>query len=189
MRDLAKAENAVADSIKAREALVAGLEQLLETNRKKLGEEEVQRGELRARKATIETRMREVEAAIMSGLAEGSNGTSTPTAAGISAKPYERPDVEALTPPPVESFTPTGSPTLQPAQIALPPDDAGAPASAPVVVPGADLLSSLAHARPAGDGGVYKKRKMSRSAVEDEFAAFEGDGGMGGMEETLGDLI
>ncbi|OAG02728.1 DUF618-domain-containing protein [Paraphaeosphaeria sporulosa] len=227
VRDLAKAENAVADSIKARQALVSGLEKLLETNRTKLAEEATHVSEIKVRKATIETRMREVEAAIMSGLAETSNGASAPlpSFAQVSSS-HERPDVEALTPPPVESFTPVGSPTLQATQTPLPdvPDDvfpkmpahpveqpmAAAPAgtttnaianSEPATAigavnttPGADLLHSLAHARPSEENGVYgqatyKKRKMSRSAAEDEFAAFEGDAAMNGIDSTLGDLI
>jgi regulator of Ty1 transposition protein 103 len=47
-------------------------------------------------------------------------------------------------------------------------------------------------------GGVYgqeayqqahKKRKMSRSNAEDEFAAFQGDGDMEGIDDNLGALI
>ncbi|KAF9736890.1 hypothetical protein PMIN06_004359 [Paraphaeosphaeria minitans] len=225
VRDLAKVENAVADSIKARQALVSGLEKLLETNRTKLAEEATHVSEIKARKATIETRMREVEAAIMSGLAETSNGSSAPLTSFAPSSSHERPDVEALTPPPLESFTPVGSPTLQATQTPLPdvPDDvfpimpahpveqpmAAAPVgtnpanSEPVTtvgavntIPGADLLHSLAHARPSEENGMgvyepatYKKRKMSRSAAEDEFAAFEGDAAMNGIDSTLGDLI
>lgn len=222
VRDLAKAENAVADSIKARQALVSGLEKLLETNRTKLAEDANHVSEIKARKATIETRMREVEAAIMSGLAETNNGSSAPLS-GFAQSSHERPDVEALTPPPVESFTPVGSPTLLAQQTPRPdvPDDvfpempahpveastATAPAGTNVAnsepataigavnfIPGADLLHSLANARPAEENGVYgqatyKKRKMSRSAAEDEFAAFEGDTAMNGIDSTLGDLI
>ncbi|KAJ4356787.1 uncharacterized protein N0V89_004823 [Didymosphaeria variabile] len=215
VKKLASAENAVADSIKARQALVSGLEKLLETTRNKLGDDEAQMADLKTRKAAIENRTREVEAAIMSGLAETSNGGGA-----HSAQPtHERPEVEGLTPPPVESFTPVGSPSLQaqpnvpddvfPEMPAHPVEPPMAPApsgtdvantepataiGAPNTLPGADLLHSLAHARPADENGVYgqatfKKRKMSRSAAEDEFAAFEGDTAMNGIDSTLGDLI
>lgn len=222
VKKLASAENAVADSIKARQALVSGLEKLLETNRNKLGEEEAQVADLRTRKAAIESRTREVEAAILNGLTTAeTNKISSAPLPGVSQSSHERPEVEGLTPPPVESFTPVGSPTLQPQELPHVPDDvfpempanpveptmAPAPAGtdpansepataigAPNTVPGADLLHSLAHARPAEENGVYgqatyKKRKMSRSAAEDEFAAFEGDTAMNGIDSTLGDLI
>jgi regulator of Ty1 transposition protein 103 len=35
----------------------------------------------------------------------------------------------------------------------------------------------------------YKKRKMSRSAAEDEFAPFAGDADMAGIDDNLGGLI
>jgi regulator of Ty1 transposition protein 103 len=60
-----------------------------------------------------------------------------------------------------------------------------------------DLLKSLQHARPGQEGGVYgqgayeqaaKKRKMSRGG-EDEWAAFQGDGDMDGIDGQLQELI
>ncbi|KAF1973824.1 DUF618-domain-containing protein [Bimuria novae-zelandiae CBS 107.79] len=222
VKKLALAENAVADSIKARQALVSGLEKLLETNRTKLSEEEAQITDLQTRKAAIENRKSQVEAAILQGLsAIETNKISTAPLPGVTQPSHERPDVEALTPPPMESFTPVGSPTLAAQQAPDVPDDvfpepvanpvvpAAVPApvgtnvanqepataiGAPNTIPGADLLHSLAHARPAGENGVYgqqtyKKRKMSRSTAEDELAVFEGDTAMNSIDSTLGDLI
>ena len=221
VKKLALAENAVADSIKARQALVSGLEALLVTTRSQLTDSTNQLADLATRKSAIETRKSEVEAAILQGLSAAETNK-------ISAAPLpglERPSVEELTPPPMESFTPVGSPVMATAQGpgALPdvPDDVlpepvanplepvavPAPAGedvaaqtpetaigAPNAIPGADLLHSLAHARPAGENGVYgpnafKKRKMSRSTAEDEFAVFEGDTAMNSIDSTLGDLV
>jgi regulator of Ty1 transposition protein 103 len=68
VKKLAVAEGAVAESIKARQALVAGLEKLLDTNRAKLYQEEAQAVDLRTRKDAIESRKRKVEEAILKGL-------------------------------------------------------------------------------------------------------------------------
>lgn len=223
VKKLALAENAVADSIKARQALVSGLEALLATTRNQLNDDNAQLADLATRKSAIETRKSEVEAAILQGLSAAETNK-------ISAAPLpglERPSVEELTPPPMESFTPVGSPTLAAAQgpgavpapdvpddvfpepVANPVEPTAVPApvgedvaaqtpetaiGAPNAIPGADLLHSLAHARPAGENGVYgpgayKKRKMSRSTAEDEFAVFEGDTAMNSIDSTLGDLV
>lgn len=219
VKKLALAENAVADSIKARTALVSGLEALLQTTRSKLAADEAQLTDLASRKLAIETRKSEVEAAILQGLSAAETNK-------ISAAPLpslsERPRIEELTPPPMESFTPVGSPTLPATNLPSVPDDVLPEAvSHPVepvavappanedpstqtpetrigevnTVPGADLLNALAKAQgKAGENGVYgaqtfKKRKMSRSAAEDEFAVFEGDAAMNSIDSTLGDLV
>lgn len=214
VKKLAVAESAVADGIKARRDLIAGLEKLLETNRTKLEQDETQLADLTTRKDAIESRKREVEDAILKGLsAAETNRISAAPLPGLAQAPHERPDVEELTPPPVESFTPVGSPAreppdvfegptahpVEPTAIPAPPGASAisAPATtigAPNTILGADLLQSLTHARPddqngAYGQGAYKKRKMSRSAAEDEFAAFAGDDDMNGIDSNLGDLI
>lgn len=231
VKKLAVAEGAVAESIKARQALVAGLEKLLETNRAKLEQDESQVLDLKTRKDAIESRKREVEAAILKGLsaAETNKISAAPLpVATTSPIAQERPQVEELTPPPMESFTPVGSPQQAATSLHEPVPDIGddvmpQPTSHPVepqtapapgnhtmqsefatamgepnrLVP-EDLLRSLQHVRPAVEAGVYgqnaypntyKKRKMSRSAAEDEFAAFAGDGEMAGIDDNLGELI
>lgn len=227
VKKLATAEGAVAESIKARQALILGLENLLETNRAKLNSEQAQLTDLTTRKQAIESRKQEVEDAILRGLSAadthaissaplpGVIGGKRPSAQDV--KPPERPDIEELTPPPMESFTPVGSPRpdfpavpddvlAQPAAhpvepIAVPaPSDASA-FSAPVTAvgegPGADLLNRLTRAQEVDSNAnghhAYsssaKKRKTSRSAAEDEFAAFAGDGDIDGIDANLGNLI
>lgn len=230
VKKLAVAEGAVAESIKAREALVAGLEKLLETNRNKLEHEAAQMVDLKTRKDAIESRKRKVEEAILKGLSAAETNkisAAAPLPAATTAPvSQERPQVEELTPPPMESFTPVGSPQQAPAQMPDQVPDIGddvmpepvanpiEPKSAPApdghsTEPAyattmgepnhhvADLLKSLQHPL-IESGGVYgqeayqqahKKRKMSRSNAEDEFAAFAGDGDMEGIDDNLGALI
>jgi len=193
-KKLALAEGAVAESIKARKALIMGLEQLLETNKTKLEQEEAQATDLKTRKDAIESRKRAVEEAILKGLSAAEQNkistaplpvaTTSPVAATFPTG-QGRPEVEELTPPPMESFTPTGSPQQKPHPMADPvpemrdgvmpepaaqpvvPETAPAPAhhttqpdfATTVGDPNqhiaADLLKSLQHARPGAEGGVY----------------------------------
>jgi regulator of Ty1 transposition protein 103 len=237
-KKLALAEAAVAESIKARSALIDGLQQLLNANYSKLEQEEAQAADLKTRRDAIESRKRAVEEAILKGLSAAEQNristaplpvaTTSPIAATFSAA-QERPQVEELTPPPMESFTPVGSPQLaaaapqteqvpdigddvMPEPVAHPvvPETAPAPAQSstqpefattmgdPNQHVAADLLKSLQHARPGQEGGVYgqnayqnayKKRKMSRSGGEDDFAAFAGDREMAGIDDNFAELI
>lgn len=229
VRKLGEAEVAVAESIKQREALVAGLVKLLETNRAKLEHEKAQAVDFRTRKDAIESRKRKVEEAILKGLSAAETNeisASAPLpAATTSPTTQERPQIEELTPPPMESFTPVGSPQQAPVQAADPVPDIGDdvmphPVANPIepqtaLAPSghstepayataigetnapADLLKSLQHPRldQGGEYGQntyqqqYKKRKMSRSNAEDEFAAFEGDRDMESMDDNLAELI
>ncbi|KAF2085518.1 DUF618 domain protein, partial [Saccharata proteae CBS 121410] len=68
LKNLASAEGAVAESIKARRELISGLEKLLETNRSALAADESAHYELGTRRAGIEAKKREVEDGIMRGL-------------------------------------------------------------------------------------------------------------------------
>ncbi|KAF2646471.1 DUF618-domain-containing protein [Massarina eburnea CBS 473.64] len=213
LKKLAQAESAVSDSIKARKELLTGLERLLETNKVKLGQEEAQLADLTTRKIAIDSRKKEVEDAIIRGLsAADTNAISAAPLPGLAQASHERPQIEELTPPPMESFTPINSPRpavldvpddvpahpLNPATVPTPPVAVPAPTVAMGQIPGADLLRSLtqAHARQEESNGTYapgpssaKKRKMSRSAAEDEFAVFDKDDDMKGIESNLGDLI
>lgn len=122
------------DSLKARRALVDGLEKLLSTNKSAIEKEEVSWKEFGARKSAIEQKKREVEDGIMRGLSGGGDGTTgagagmsplSPmrggagdprmngaTAAGSPGAEPDRPDVEELTPPPEEApATTTGTTT------------------------------------------------------------------------------
>ena len=227
VKKLAVAEGAVAESIKARQALIAGLESLLANNKSKLEQDQGQATDLKTRRDAIESRKRQVEDAILQGLSAIETNRISAAPLPITASAQDRPQIEELTPPPMESFTPTGSPHQAAAQPAEPVPDIGddvmpEPVSKPVIPETApapdhhstqpgfataigeavnniphDLLKSLQHARPGHEGGVYgqhayesqqKKRKMSNQ-VEDEYAAFAGDGDMEGIDNSLGSLI
>ncbi|KAF2803279.1 DUF618-domain-containing protein [Mytilinidion resinicola] len=168
---LANAETAVATSIEARKKLISSLEAMLDAHRGTLAREELQKTELGIRRTAIETRKRDVEDAIMRGLSAAETATRiTPIPSRTSSITLDadppRPEAEELTPPPVESFTPTGSPShvplpdvpddvfaepldipIEPTAVPAPhPPHAAhfsAPATGIVAPPGADLLSSL----------------------------------------------
>ncbi|KAL6716824.1 hypothetical protein ACLMJK_004736 [Lecanora helva] len=121
VKNLANAEGAVAESIKARRNLIEGLEKLMKNNTTALAAEEAQKESLTSRKNAMETKKREVEDGIMRGLsadstpaAQGSPLAGSKTAASPSensaALEPERPHVEELTPPPPEPLTPNKSP-------------------------------------------------------------------------------
>ncbi|PVH73622.1 DUF618-domain-containing protein [Cadophora sp. DSE1049] len=110
LKTLANAEGAVAESIKARQLLIEGLEKILDTNRSVLASEEAQLSEISTRRTEIDNKKRDVEESIMRGFSnsnpatpvgDGSPGTQhsplTPGQSG-SVEP-DRPEVEALTPP------------------------------------------------------------------------------------------
>ncbi|KAF2725258.1 DUF618-domain-containing protein [Polychaeton citri CBS 116435] len=119
-RTLATAQTAVDASMKARRELLAGLENLIESNRAKLAAEEQQAQDLQIQRDGVETKKKEVEDAIMRGLSaptspsiataggdfSNPNGSNEQDANG-SAEPAG-PEPESFTPPPpdVEAFTP-----------------------------------------------------------------------------------
>lgn len=203
LKNLASAEGAVAESIKARRALLEGLEKLVETNKASLAAEETQHSTLVSRKSAIEAKKREVEDGIMRGLsAENSpitpitdprmNGRPSGSPLATESLEPDRPDVEELTPPPPEAITPTESPSKRadPAETA-PVQQQSYPPPQPVlhqppIYPahqaGSDLLSSLnstpvRHFAGNPGGGAVKKRK-----IDDESAMF------GTGEDALADL-
>ena len=208
LKSLASAEGAVSESIKARRALVEGLERILETNRTALTAEESQHSELVTRKASAEAKKREVEDGIMRGLSADSspstiqadnnafdhhaNGRGTPLES-VKSEPG-RPDIEELTPPPVESLTPPHPSTQPPFQTPFVSQMPQFTSHAPPVVPqaGSDLLSSLSmppvrhYAGSLGSaGGVAKKRKL-----EDEIDGFgAGEDAMADLDDDVAELL
>ncbi|KAI9723300.1 MAG: hypothetical protein M1812_001183 [Candelaria pacifica] len=216
---LANAEGAVTESIKARTALVDTLEKMLRSNRENLVREEAQLTEVTGRKATIEAKKREVEDSIMRGLS-GDFGNGSPavdatpeqhlesTRESASADP-DRPHIEELTPPPVETLTPTGTPPPQPIEPTIttttgadviheqPPNHTEpAPVAPPPLVPagaGSDLLSSLSmpfgrpHAgSPNTNGSGAKKRKIDQ---REEFAGFGSGDAMDGLDDDVAEML
>jgi len=213
LKSLANAEGAVSESIKARRQLVAGLQKLLETNRTALTSEESQQKELESKKATVETKKREVEDGIMRGLSadaaspttlNGPPGQETPNNGqqAPSVEP-ERPQVEELTPPPVESLTPVGSPgkgtedeattawtvhnqeSSQTDDVPIPRSTTPDPTQA-----GFDLLSSLsmpsAYSYTADEtSGPSNKRRR----VDTDDGGFQGGDAMADLDDDVAELL
>jgi regulator of Ty1 transposition protein 103 len=119
MKSLAMAESSVAESVKARKALILELENILEINRTSLAKDETTLEVIQTRISATEIKRREVEDSIRrtaNAESEGmynNNGERsenfTPTNNDMN-----RPEYEALTPPPVEALTPIGSPNPHP---------------------------------------------------------------------------
>lgn len=118
LKSLASAEGAVVESIKARRALIDGLEKILETNKAALAGEQAQHLKFLGRKGIIEAKKRDVEDGIMRGLSADSSPTNAYAPvhlngrAGTSHPHDSTPDrhLDEPTPPPVENLTPVGSP-------------------------------------------------------------------------------
>lgn len=111
LKSLAVAESSVAESVKARKALISELEKILESNRTCLETDETLLAQLQTRKSVTETKRREVEDNIRrTANAEPdntsyNNGERTGSF-GAPDQEVDRPEYEALTPPPVEALTP-----------------------------------------------------------------------------------
>lgn len=176
LKTLATAEGAVAECVKARKELIGALEKLLDTNKASLEVEEKQLADIEGKKTTIDQKKQDVEMAIMRGLAD-----QDPTKRdGQSASPVpepDRPEVEALTPPPVDD-----SDKYEPEPAAsFEDDEAQQPTfgEAEQPVSGLDALSSLASQYSAvplatnGANGANKKRKISAT---DEIPDLGNDG-------------
>jgi regulator of Ty1 transposition protein 103 len=198
MKALANAESSVAESIKARKALIEGLERIVETNRTQLAKDEETYLNLSNRKASTEAKKREVEDSIMRGMstsAENSPANGSPGDRGrsesIAAAEPERPDYEALTPPPVEALTPLGSPKLNP--VAEPVEHDHQVEDHPNVREILATMSGVSRIRPASGHGLNgtsaKRRKMSHGA--EDFAVNLGgiDGGLGDLDEDVAELL
>ncbi|ROW15351.1 hypothetical protein VPNG_02353 [Cytospora leucostoma] len=179
LKTLATAEGAVAECVKARKELIGALEKLLDTNKASLEVEEKQLADIEGKKTTIDQKKQDVEMAIMRGLAD-----QDPTKRdGQSASPVpepDRPEVEALTPPPVDDsdkYEPEPAASFEDDEAQQPPfGEAQQPVS------GLDALSSLASQYSAvplatnganGANGANKKRKISAT---DEIPDLGNDG-------------
>lgn len=119
LKSLAIAESSVAESVKARKALISELEKILETNRTSLSKDETTLSDLQTRKTDTETKRRDVEENIRrTANAESeamyhNSGERPDSFAPDLEKEMDRPEYEALTPPPVEALTPPiGSPKM-----------------------------------------------------------------------------
>jgi len=182
LKTLANAESSVSEVIKSRHALINGLEKLLETNRSALSKEQSLATQLSERRVDTETKKRDVEDGIMKGLSVENMPAAHPTG-NAEGEPIARPEVEALTPPPVESITPIGSPKVEPQESG--PSTAPLPFVLPTVepqqggmpLPGTGLpgiSTSLDQHQFDGspNGTNAKKRKVDHG--EEDYAQFAG---------------
>lgn len=200
LKTLATAEGAVAESIKARTLLIEGLEKILNTNRSILSKEQEQLSNLSSQRTEIDSKKREVEDAIMKGFGTGSNpATPTDATPGQSHSPttpapeVDRPEVEALTPPPFESTTPPPVPEAQ-ADVSQPSVETTSQSFSSA--PGSDLLASLsagpyggqhaaANGQENGDGSANKRRKINLAY---DFPDMGGDD-MDGIDDDVAEIL
>lgn len=173
LKTLANAEGAVEQCVKARRSLVGELQKILDTNKAALATDEEQLSKFKTRKTEVDDKKREVEFSIMQGL---SNDESTPIK-GFNEEDVpepERPEVEALTPPPMEPEIP------QQRQESVPqwsPEISQQTTFQQTAAPGIEMLSNLAaqyKSVPTATNGS-KKRRLDSS---DDFPDLEGDDGI-----------
>jgi regulator of Ty1 transposition protein 103 len=196
LKSLANAEGAVAESIKARKALIEGLEKILGTNRAGLAADETQLSELSSRKNETDTKKRDVEDTIMRGFNPNSNPSTPAGAENVSpavnqspitpAPEPDRPEVEALTPPGYPQ--PPATEPVPELELDLHANNGTAhmihnpqPPAQPSA--GSDLLSSLSTSY-SGSAASVKKRKLNDS----DFPDLGGDA-MDGLDADVAEML
>ena len=162
---------------------MASLEALLADNKAALTRQETQLSNLVTKKAAVEGQKRHVEDLIVRG--STSNG---------NAEIYEppRPNAEPLTPPPVESLTPVGSPKPAPVPDAIEPS-----ASVPVLsgIPGftaalpKPITEPILAPAEAGDGpSAERSPKRRKIGVNDDDFVFNSDA-LGGIDPDVAAML
>ena len=151
IKNLAAAEKAIKESSKARKILVESLEQLLGFVKRDLETDTKHLGEVLSRKAEMESKKAEVEMTILRSLSsEKPKSPEEAPGPGMSEPPEpDRPEVEALTPPPADNSGPFEPPTAEPARH--------------VETLGRELLSNVAsqyQSIPIHTNGSNKRRKV-----------------------------
>ena len=161
LKTLDTAHTAVQDAITARSELIKNLELLLDTNKTALANEQQQLDELTLKRTKATEMKREVENKILSGLDSNGNGSREGESATPSKSPeeIERPEVEALTPPPMDDYEE---------------QEAAAPQHEYPQYEGPDLFSTLS----ALNGGPIGKRE-----VIDEM------GGMDELDSDVAEML
>ncbi|KAI0377428.1 DUF618-domain-containing protein [Hypomontagnella monticulosa] len=106
LKTLAQAEGAVDQCVKARRELVTALQKVLDTNRNALISEEDQLETFVRRRMEVEDKKTEVERAIMAGLPDDEPYMSSNGPIDHPDPEPDRPEVEELTPPPMEPGLP-----------------------------------------------------------------------------------
>lgn len=182
LKNLASAEGAVTECIKARKELVTALEKMLAANREALEADESQLKDLSSRRALVESKKQEVELAIIGGLPTNIKEHSpVDRPSGSPAPEPDRPQVEALTPPHVADGDDLYNNSSEPhnGQVHSLPVFANPPAVQPQPAfpsaPGIEMLSNLALQYQAVPLNGSKKRKIEAS---EEFPDLGGDDGI-----------
>ncbi|PHH51407.1 UPF0400 protein [Ceratocystis fimbriata CBS 114723] len=155
---LGTAESVVSDSLKARQELVSVMDKILEAQRLSLAEEEALLADVQSRKKEISTTRDEVERNIMNGLTKPEHETDPAglTASNGNSEP-DRPEMEALTPPPIDMNVDESKP-INPG--ASSPTTNG---SSHIGTSGIDILSNMAsqyQSLPTGENGSNKRRRL-----------------------------
>ncbi|KAJ9221983.1 hypothetical protein DTO271D3_4915 [Paecilomyces variotii] len=188
LKSLANAESSVSEIIKSRQSLINGLEKLLDTNRSALAKEQSVMAQLSERKAETETKKREVEDGIMRGLSADSSPVAQNGDASVGESEPPRPEIEALTPPPVEALTPVGSPKPEAHDqsenqpfMSLGNESQGSDDGSSTLPP--SFVPSNPQSGSPSNGVSSKKRKVTHG--EDDYAAFAG----GDLDADVAELL
>ncbi|KAJ5619749.1 hypothetical protein N7510_003733 [Penicillium lagena] len=188
LKTLANAESSVSEVIKSRRALIDGLEKILATNRSELSKEETLAKDLSEKKSQTDTKKRDVEDAIMRGLSTDETSGAQHGDHSMQDEDSGRPEIEALTPPPVEAITPVGSPKPDQGHHAPfteePTLDLSGISGAALpdlsnISPGGGNDFDLSHA----NGATAKRRKTTHG--EEDYAQFAG----GDLDADVAELL
>ncbi len=168
LKTLATAEGAVAECVKARKVLIGALEEILTTNRAALEKDETNLSEIGSRKTTIESKKQEVELSIMRDLAASNNESPGDAPAGSPPPEPERPEMEALTPPPAQDDDFYANSPPSEGNVQSPPATFQSPTAVQQATfpsaPGIEILSNLASQyQSVPVNGANKRRKIETS--------------------------
>jgi len=169
LKNLASAEGAVTECIKARMELVTALEKILASNREELRTEQEELQTLNDRLADAERKKKEVELIIIGGLPSNESQSAGNHSTGSPITEPDRPQVEALTPPHVQDHDDLYDHTAEPR-------NGEAQTVTFSSAPGIEMLSNLAsHYQAVPVNGSSKKRKIDTSS---DFPDLGGDDGI-----------
>ncbi|RKF55349.1 UPF0400 protein [Golovinomyces cichoracearum] len=195
LKTLANAEGAVAESIKARQLLIDGLEKFLDANRAALAAEESQIAELSDRKIEIDNKKREVEEAIMRGFGTSSNpptpgGGDSPVIHHSHVTPAsepDRPEVEPLSPPVFLKSIDSSAPELEANEKFSIMEDTGNIADQSIAASSSEANPNLSTSTSYSElptVGIVKKRKLNH----EDFPDLGGDA-MDGLDDDVAAML
>ncbi|KAI0471910.1 RNA polymerase II-binding domain-containing protein [Xylariaceae sp. FL0804] len=185
LKTLAQAEGAVEQCVKARRDLVNELQKILDANRTALIADEDQLETFMQRKGSVEDKKNEVERAIMAGLPNDEPYNPGTGLDELSAPEPDRPEVEALTPPPAESAVPQLPPDVMADDEEWSPELPQEATFPHPAVPGVEVLSNLAtqHKSVHSMANGAKKRRL------DDGNDFPDLGGDDGIEADVVEML